>query len=252
MTGMTMVVHPAADLFPMITDEEFDALVDSIRDHGLMHPVTFTPDGVLLDGRNRIRACAAAGVEPRSETYDGDDPTGYVIRVNVQRRHLTIGQRSLVALEALPLFSAEASKRKGTRTDLRADLPTGSSGRARDNAAKMVGVSGRAVQMAKRLVDKAPDLAGDVRSGVLTLDAADQQLRRRVSYQREMKTRQPAFDASVSDAQGQHWKMQHGDFRDRLESLESASVDAIVTDPPYSADALPLHGATLPSTPPAC
>jgi hypothetical protein len=46
----------------MIEGEQFDALVESVRQHGLMEPVWLTPDGTLLDGRNRMAACKAAGM----------------------------------------------------------------------------------------------------------------------------------------------------------------------------------------------
>ena len=113
-------VHPAAELLPLIQGEEFDALVASIKEHGLTHPVVVDADGVLLDGRNRLRACKVAKVEPRSAVYRGKDVIDYIVRVNVQRRHLTVGQRALLALEALPFYEAEAAKRQkaGVKADL--------------------------------------------------------------------------------------------------------------------------------------
>jgi hypothetical protein len=37
---------------------------DDIRQNGLVEPVALL-DGLVLDGRNRLRACEIAGVEPR-------------------------------------------------------------------------------------------------------------------------------------------------------------------------------------------
>ncbi len=242
-------VHPVAELFPLIHGAEFDALVQSIRNEGLEHPVMLAPDGTLLDGRNRLRACHEAGVKPRYKTYKGSDPAAFIIRVNIHRRHLTTGQRSFLALETLAFYEQEAAKRqaqakgrsRGTKqASVMADLPEQSAGNARDQAAATVGVSGRAVQQAKRLAKDAPDLADEVRSGQLTLDAADRQLTRRLSNQQERDTRLITLDSTVADAEGGTWKMLHGDFRDRLADLGDESVDAIVTDPPYAAEFLPL------------
>ena len=56
--------------------------------------------GSILDGRNRYAACRLAGVEPEFTTYDGDDPEGYALAVNAQRRDLTKSQRAMVAARA--------------------------------------------------------------------------------------------------------------------------------------------------------
>jgi len=43
-------------------------------------------------------------------------------------------------------------------------------------------------------------------------------------------------------AEGPGWRLFGGDFRDRLSLLPDGCIDAIVTDPPYNADSLPLWG----------
>jgi len=62
---------------------------------GLLHPVVLDADGWILDGRNRYATCELARVEPRFETYDGDDPAGYALAANIQRRNLTKGQQAM-------------------------------------------------------------------------------------------------------------------------------------------------------------
>ncbi len=57
-------------------------------------------EGRILDGRNRHAACLIAGVEPTFTTYDGDDPAGYALAVNIQRRNLTRGQRAMAVVTA--------------------------------------------------------------------------------------------------------------------------------------------------------
>ena len=66
-------------------------------------------------------------------------------------RHLTTSQAALVALDLLPMLEDAAKERQGTRSDLCADLPHLSPAKSRDQAAKMVGTSGRAVGQAKRV-----------------------------------------------------------------------------------------------------
>src|SRR5215467_2240772 len=52
--------HPLANIFPLMEGEEFNALVTDVREYGLKNPVTLYHGGVI-DGRNRVRACLAAG-----------------------------------------------------------------------------------------------------------------------------------------------------------------------------------------------
>ena len=39
-------------------------LTADILEHGLREPIVLHPDGRVLDGRNRLRACQEAGVGP--------------------------------------------------------------------------------------------------------------------------------------------------------------------------------------------
>jgi hypothetical protein len=65
----------------------FDELVADIMRNGLVSPITKHEDAIL-DGRNRYRACEQARVTPRFIAYEGDDPLGFVISLNLKRRHL--------------------------------------------------------------------------------------------------------------------------------------------------------------------
>ena len=47
-----MKAHPYADLFPMMSPAERDALRESVRESGLLQPIVVM-GGQILDGRNR-------------------------------------------------------------------------------------------------------------------------------------------------------------------------------------------------------
>lgn len=103
--------HPFADLFPLMEGAEFDELVADIKANGQHEPIV-TYEGMILDGRNRYRACLAAGRKPVTVTLVPDkpifkafDPVAFIISKNIHRRHLTAEQkRELIAklLKAQP------------------------------------------------------------------------------------------------------------------------------------------------------
>ena len=95
--GSQYRVHPAAAVFPIMSGREFDELVEDVRANGLREPVVVSGDQ-LIDGRNRVRACAAAGVVPKvRELAHGTDVASWVMSVNLRRRHLDASQRALLA-----------------------------------------------------------------------------------------------------------------------------------------------------------
>jgi hypothetical protein len=126
-------VHPAADLFPLMSESELRELGEDIKKHGLSNPVTFWRDDdangklYLLDGRNRLDAMEKVGIQffrtlKEIRTPNGKllsktlpdkpglyalktDPYAFVLSANINRRHLTADQkRELIAkvLKATP------------------------------------------------------------------------------------------------------------------------------------------------------
>src|SRR5712671_1568024 len=100
MDGDDLKFHPLCEMFPLMVEDELDALVEDIRKNGLLEPI-ITYHGKILDGRNRYRACPLAGVAPRFEPYTGSDPLAFVISKNVRRRHLTQEQKRDVIAKLL-------------------------------------------------------------------------------------------------------------------------------------------------------
>jgi hypothetical protein len=107
-------VHPAAELFPLMKGPEFGLLVEDIDEHGLREAVVMY-QGLVLDGRNRLRACEIAKVEPRFVEWDGvGSPLAFVLSRNLHRRHLNESQRAIIAARAREMFEEEAAQRKRT------------------------------------------------------------------------------------------------------------------------------------------
>jgi 16S rRNA G966 N2-methylase RsmD len=227
--------------------DEYRELVTDIAEHGLVESI-WLYEGKVLDGRHRYKACLTSGTEPRFRDYDGDDAIGFVLSENVKRRHLTSGQLGFIAQDVEKAYAVEARRRQveagrqfgaGHPKELVADLPQASphERKSRERAAKTVGVSGRVVQQTKRVGEKAPDLAEKVKAGTMAIDRADRIVRDREAEQRRVEVaRQTALVADVETLVD----IRLGDFREVLTDLHD--VDAIITDPPYPAEYLPLLG----------
>lgn len=94
-TGELLYVHPAASIFPMMSDDELDDLAEHIRRNGLIHPIVLDQHQQLLDGRNRLEACRRAQVAPDFTRAALDDPVAFIEGANVERRQLTKGQQAM-------------------------------------------------------------------------------------------------------------------------------------------------------------
>ena len=98
--------HEFANLFPLIEGDEFDALVNDIRAHGVREPIWLF-EGKILDGRNRYRAATEAGEEFETREYEGDKPLEHVVSLNLHRRHLNESQRAMVAARLANLMDGQ-------------------------------------------------------------------------------------------------------------------------------------------------
>jgi len=144
-------IHPAATLFPMMGEAEFQQLKQDIKENGQQKWITFY-DGKLLDGRNRMRACEELGIEPSTEEIgdSGDgtfDPYKWVLSMNLRRRHLTDSQRSMIAGKLANLKQGGDRKSQKIKSAIE-PLNT------IDQAATMLNVGKASVKRAKQVLDQ--------------------------------------------------------------------------------------------------
>ncbi len=160
---VTLEVHPAAELFPLLEGDEFDAFVEDVRARGFIHGIAIQGDK-LLDGRNRLRAGQKLGIDPPVVIIDkAVDPVAYIISTN-RRRHLTESQRAWVAagLANLVVGANQHTRTKG-----------GQLAPSQAEAASLMQVSPRSVTDARRVIDHgAPELVDLLKAGKIKVSAA--------------------------------------------------------------------------------
>lgn len=182
-------IHPAAELFPLMSDDEFAALKKNISEQGLLEPI-WIYDGRILDGRNRYRACNELGIDPSTREYTGASPVAFVWSLNAERRHLTKSQRATIGVEMLPLLEAEAQKRiEATQLAGRdqeghaisagpiSASPKDETGKSADLAGKQVGVGRTMIQKAKQVQTEDAELFQQVKRGEVQLEDAHRKVK---------------------------------------------------------------------------
>jgi hypothetical protein len=168
-------VHPVCEAFPAMPPDQLRALGENIKEHGLRLPIVIWSadsaaakqnDIYLLDGRNRLDAMEAVGMQTvyqedesggfqqldvktkllvGKDGYNDSegisltvDPCDYVLSLNVYRRHFATAQERIEAVEKIIKLKPEISSRQ---------------------AAKLAGVSPTTAVKAKRKLEQAGDVS---------------------------------------------------------------------------------------------
>lgn len=157
--------HP----FHVKDDEEMERLAESIKENGVLVPLTVRVSGAnryeLVSGHRRKRASELAGLESLPcivRAMTDEEATIAMVDSNLQRETILPSERAFAYSMRL-----EAMKRQGQRTDLTcAQLAHKSDGRrSRDILAEELGVSKDKVQRFIRLTHLAPELLALVDEG---------------------------------------------------------------------------------------
>ena len=239
--------HPASKLFPLMDNVALAALIRDIKTNGLQEPIVLW-EGKILDGRNRMKACERAGVEPRFRELDTcDSPTAAVVSANLFRRHLSVSQRAMVGALAKREFAKEARKRqeatrRGGKSAGRdsqhqdgapAILPgPAQRGDARALAAASVGVSPRTIDAASHVLESGPpDLSDAVRAGKLSVSRAAKLVSGSPSAEHGLPASAPVPPAEA--------RIRRCDPKTFLDTVRIETADLLISRPTF--DTTPDH-----------
>jgi N6-adenosine-specific RNA methylase IME4 len=194
-----MEFHEIANIFPLMDGPEFAALVDDIKQNGLLDPIIIH-ENKIIDGRNRYRACLAAGIEPRFEEWKQNDMPmlDWVVSKNLHRRHLNETQRSVVAKKLTTFNLGDNQYTIGS-----ANLPTQNTV-TQARAAKMLNVSERTIRTVAAVEREKPEFMPMLESGQMSAHEAYQQIKHEkreadIQRQREEIKKKPEPPSGLYD-----------------------------------------------------
>lgn len=151
----------------MMSASEYARLKSDIEANGQREDIVVWR-GLLIDGRNRLKACEELGIEPQiAELMEETDPVQYALSHNLHRRHLTTAQRAIVAAKLATMGEGRPSEETASNEAV-----------SQDKAADLLNVSRASLQRAKHVLSNGSTaLAKAVESGEVPVSLAERLLK---------------------------------------------------------------------------
>lgn len=224
------------NLVPSVSQKDYELLKNSIKENGLWIPIIINPEGVILDGHNRFKACKELEIQAKhvERTFENKLlEKKFVIECNLKRRQLNDFQKAELGMALLPIEKELSLHREKQGKALGSSDPRGKS---RDIVAEKVGLSGTTFERAKKVIETAPeDVIQKLREGnpYTSISKEYQKLQKnekKAIRHEEIKNLQIILPEKVT--------LHNSEFQKVF--IEGNSVSLIFTDPPYHDEALYL------------
>mgnify|MGYP001578781061 CR=1 FL=1 len=159
-------IHPIANIWPEMDDDTFARLKESVGElFDDNHPV-WLYENMILDGRHRARAADELGIKYPTKEFIGSwrEAMDFAKRENDYRRHMSVGQRAMVA-ESMANIQHGGNRKDQEGKRLLENVTV-------ESAARYVGVDATSVRRARELRAIAPAAAERVKQGKESLGGA--------------------------------------------------------------------------------
>src|SRR5262245_19800354 len=165
LTMPALRAHAIAELVPYMTPDQYGALLDDIREHGLRTPIVMY-EGMVLDGRHRALAwydIHGNWDAPSTEfTGTSEEAIAFVRSHNIKRRHLKPSQIAYYEAQAAAFSKPQVGRpKKNARKS-----PT------QRQIAKEAGVDIETIALAAKAVKAAPEVGPYLRDGKISVNRA--------------------------------------------------------------------------------
>lgn len=238
-------------LIPRLSSEEYMSLREDISRNGIKIPLIVNKDGVIIDGYTRYEIAKELGLKkvPVKILDDCVDEKEMVICLNLHRRHLTLIQKLELGLKLYEIEKEKGLKRRMMNLrqyrkeedlfDVENFPHREEKGRTRDIVAEKLGISGRMLQYVvkiKQYVEKDPE----IKKGWQKVREGKESIYKLYKLVRKKEKRESMKKVSEEAILPREVRIIQGDFRERMREIEEASVDLVLTDPPYGKKYLDL------------
>jgi ParB family chromosome partitioning protein len=229
-------------------------LADSIKRHGLLHPVVITEDNQLICGRRRISAYMQLGRTEIEVTYINTNSTDLreaEADENVVRKDFTVEEIAEIDEFYREREEAKAKERQRRKPKSESNsvcvgnFPRQTVQRSRESIAARVGVSDRHLDKIRTIKDASTecdytkDIWKKVASGKVKVDKGYNQVKR---FLRTKEAQEVVNNELKSVSAFELFDLQFGDMQTLGGNITNNSIDLIFTDPPYNEASLSLYG----------
>jgi len=162
-------------------DNHIDDILESIREFGILTPLTITPENLIISGHRRWRSAITLELKQvpvEVKTYDNELAEKRGILEFNRQREKTFSQKMNEAELIKSIITEQANLREiaGKKIDPRDTCPQG---RTRDKVAKEVGISsGRTLDRAGKIWNKAQSGDEQAKELVKEIDTGDKTINR--------------------------------------------------------------------------
>jgi hypothetical protein len=278
-----MIDNELKALIPPLTSDELSLLEASIKADGCRDAVViWEGENVVVDGHNRYAICQRNNLplKVQFKKFDSrEDVVVWMIHNQFARRNLSSYQRGELALRLKDAIAAKAKSNQShgmtaPNKTLRPNSDEAFGVRTDETLGKIAGVGKTTIRQVEEIAAKAsePIKAAARRGDISTNEAfeltrvlkdAPEAVKEQVNASfsagnpvnsKKLKTlvkeQRRADKAAIQNSvpaglpeRDQRFNLIVGDFQEVCTSLPEASFDAIITDPPYPEEFLPLYGS---------
>ena len=156
-------VHPRnAEFFDDVDGAEFDRLVESIKDHGVLTPLRVTKDMTIISGHQRVRAAIKAGCSDVPVIFDESDDENDVLMKLIETNFGRMKNDPIKQAKWVEEYEKLRGVRQGSAHNADRQIVGGVS---QEDVAKELGVDAKTVQRLKSLLKLDPVLQAYISDG---------------------------------------------------------------------------------------